>query len=264
LQQIFDQVQAIDSMKGGTLAQGSCLTSANGQYNACLQTNGLFVLKTSAGSTIWQSTNTVAASYAPYEMRVSGVGFCIFGYPLEPCERYDPGYPNCPRRRAGTLIWCTAEKNPGPSTLKLEDSGQLVLYNLYKEKAWETPIPIPTGQFAASNTLNGQARGVLRQGQCLSAADGYVACMQADGNFVVYPPAIWASNTMGAGGSPYTLELKDNTNIGFCIHAAGAQTWCTPSATVGPVRLTLEPAGNLVLYGYDNAKVWQSKPPAGK
>ena len=109
---------------------------------------------------------------------------------------------------------------------------------------------------------------VLEQGASLppganliSPNGQYTACMQEDGNLVVYRGSsrthenvVWKSSTAGRAASHLTLWHDGNLVI---FDAQGAAVWSTHTEEKGsgPVRLEMQDSGRLVLL--DEADTWQ-------
>jgi hypothetical protein len=112
------------------------------------------------------------------------------------------------------------------------------------------------------------ARGaVLSSGQQMGGGDMIcapggkcAAIMQGDGNFVVYNNgrAIWASNTMGTGGS---VAMQTDCNLVVYPPTAGAPAvWASDTAgRANGCRVQIQDDCNLVIYDAANNPIWASQ-----
>lgn len=111
------------------------------------------------------------------------------------------------------------------------------------------------------------ARGpVLSSGQTMAAGDQIcapggkcAAIMQGDGNFVVYNNGrpIWASNTMGSGGS---VMMQTDCNLVVYPPQPGPAAWASDTAGRGnSCRVQIQDDCNLVVYDANNNAVWASQ-----
>ena len=84
--------------------------------------------------------------------------------------------------------------------------------------------------------------------------------MQADGNFVIYPPvrvAIWSSGTNGKGTGPYKLALQADGHL--VIYGSNGFVWGSGVvAGTAPYKLVMQDDANLVIYDSKNSFIWNS------
>jgi hypothetical protein len=100
----------------------------------------------------------------------------------------------------------------------------------------------------------------LNQGQCLTSPNrAYTACMQADGNFVVYQgeKTLWSTNTAAKGAAPFRMFMQADTHL-VLYDTKSEPTWVSHTSTRGvePSRLVMQDDSNLVIYDSNNKPVW--------
>ncbi|QGW82230.1 Ig-like domain repeat protein [Variovorax paradoxus] len=104
----------------------------------------------------------------------------------------------------------------------------------------------------------------LTAGQSIYSPDGrYQLVFQADGNLVVYDlkentPAVWHSQTGGAGGTLAVFQTDGNLVIYNTANGGVAHVWNSGSANKGAQRLELQNDGNLVIYTATGTALWWS------
>jgi len=226
-------------------------------YSAHMQRDGNFVLYDENGIAKW-STGT--SNHPGSELRLQNDGNLVV---------YDSG---------GRALWATNTVIPKPNrcgvmrleqglgrentlsscngfhTLRMQNDGNLVLYDVAARATWSTST---------------------------AGSSGYFATLQVDGNFVLYnlsEAALWSTGTYGRGADHLSLQNDGN----LVVYSAGGQVlWTTNTYLPGPsgtrflrkdealtvgrnltsrdgfVDLRLQSDGNLVLYNGGRA-LWAS------
>lgn len=111
---------------------------------------------------------------------------------------------------AGDWTVCNAVmQGSSPCSLKLENDGNLVLYNPKGQSVWST---------------NSQNKGT----------GPYIHVMQPDGNFVIYDvnkKPVWASNTSGTGKPPpFRAAIGSDCNVTVTALKDNAVVWSSGTA----------------------------------
>jgi hypothetical protein len=220
---------------GNDMKEGQCLTSPSGQYRAHLQTDGNLIVFKSPNAIVWQ-TNSANKGVGPYRLLMQKENNLV---------TYDS--------KMLAVWWDIARVRPGPATVTMQDDGNLVIYvNGIAAWSWMT------GVISGDTLGNGQT---LFENECLkSKSNVYRACMQTDGNFVVYKDAgtvMWSSNTAGGGQGPYRLYMQkdDDNNLVVYDSKTKALWWDIARKRPGPATVTMQDDGNLVIHAQGKA-VW--------
>lgn len=100
----------------------------------------------------------------------------------------------------------------------------------------------------------------LIQDQYLSSSDGrFKLILQADGNLVLYVNAtgraVWASNTVGTGGT--RLYMQDDGNL-VILNQFSQPIWATNTAGYPDSRLIVQNDRNVVIYTPTNQAIWST------
>ena len=204
---------------GQSLLAGQRLVSANGQFQAAVQSDGNVVVYGPGGAR-WQTGTRSAA----VELAVQSDGNVVL---------YGSGRP----------LWWTGTSGSG-ARLVMQSDGNLVVY-LGDRAAWSiTTGIIPVRPSGPAELVAGQ---VLWAGGQLVSADGrFVAALQTDGNFVTYGPGnrvLFATGTGGTAGARLAMQTDGN----LVLYGNGGARWQTGTSGSSGV-LALQNDGNLVVY----------------
>lgn len=214
-----------------SLPAGQSLWSANGTYRAVMQGDGNFVVYGPAGA-VWSSGTRFGSG--------GSVGLQSDGNLVV-------------RTAGGSAAWSTGTNPSHADILVMQDDGNLVLYAATRRALWSSQRG-PTG-LRGDRLAAGQ---VLSAGQGIwSAAGGFWAVMQDDGNFVVYGPAgaTWSSRTrFGPGGR---LVMQADGNLG--VYApSGVAVWSSGTRFGGVGTVVVTANGTLAVYSPVGQVVWNS------
>jgi hypothetical protein len=123
---------------------------------------------------------------------------------------------------------------------------------------------------AVGDSIRSDGNPALIQGQCLTSPNNHRACMQSDGNFVVYGPggnAIWASGAPANAMAPFKVFMQSDGNVVLydgknvaIWHSALNPTFAEKQRSVGgPFALVMQDDGNLVAYASNGTPVFWTK-----
>lgn len=204
---------------GQSLFAGERLVSANGQFQAAVQSDGNFVVYGPGGAR-WQAGTRGSGP----ELAVQSDGNVVL---------YGSGRPQ----------WWTGTSGSG-ARLVMQSDGNLVVY-LNNRAAWSISTGlIPVRPAGPAELTAGQT---LPAGQQLVSPDGrFTAALQTDGNFVTYGPGnrvLFATGTGGTAGARLAMQTDGN----LVIYGNSGARWQTGTSGSGGV-LALQNDGNLVVY----------------
>lgn len=166
--------------------------------------------------------------------------------------------------------WATDTMGQAGAYVRIQDDGNLVLYNASGGAPWASNTNHPgrtperltldnngfLGMYvAAGYTIWGNGRDTLYAGQRLASTkelksknNQYTAAMQWDGNFVVYGPngtVPWASHTVGSVNYGAWAQMQNDGN--FVIVRPGPAPICASNTSGNDYRLVMRDDGNLVV-----------------
>jgi hypothetical protein len=241
---------------GQGLAAGESIYSNNGNYFAVMQTDGNFVVYTSAGKALW-STNTTGSG-ADWAVMQSDGNFVLYN------------------NSQGRAVWSSNTAYNKPSYAAVTDYGQWIVFRV--DPVWSTNTSDHSNP-AGANALIFGGDMYLEQGKMYSAGQ-YSLTFQFDGNLVLYSPlgATWSSGTATKGRSAYI----QSGSILINPNPTAPALWSVPTNPESVFRpysvseqqsgyLALQADGNLVIYipkrvfatpsPYAPAQIYQSNGP---
>lgn len=223
---------------GTALLRGSRICSPNTLY--CLsqrQSDGKLVLTKPGGRVLWSNNRSAAWT------TVDGSGNLV---------SYDA---------YGQWVWSSHTPGVGPSTLRVQDRGNVTLVNnataAVEWASGPAQEPAPAQAPDALATLS-MSKALYRSGSKLRSANGtFTLSVRSNGDLVVARgrATIWHS---GARDGDW-LTLRADGNLVY-YRSDGRAVWKTGTGGQGPARLTLLNSGTLALVSLSDQKVlWSTK-----
>jgi hypothetical protein len=207
-------------LAGQSLSDGQALTSADGQYELTMQSDGnlvLYMVNGNAGLMPLWAAGTKGNSGDRVVLQNNG-NLAVYN-------------------ATNQVLWSSNTSNPGCTNLLLQDDGNLVLDNA-AHAIWATNT--------VQNTLRPGEQ--LTEGEAIYSTDErYKLSMQSDGNLVLYGPpgALWASHTRGNGQDYATMQGDGNLVI---YTTTGRQLWASNTGGRAGARAVVQDDGNFVVY----------------
>jgi hypothetical protein len=227
-------------LSGTGLLKGSAITSPNGFYTLRVQTDGTVVLTRAVGRVTWAPG--VQGSWLT--MKADG-NLVAFDYGL-------------PKWTSGTGV-------NGPSDLRVQDDGNLVLYRRSDNAvtwASKTAGKLPPTQPTAVSDRLTAGQGLVRGGgmSLLSPNGRYRSWLHPDtGRLVVRDQTTATYTWRTAEADPDWLTLQTDGNL-VLLTRSGTVLWSSGTGGKGLSDLVMQNDGNLVLYQRSTGKAtWSSK-----
>ncbi|MEH1166521.1 hypothetical protein V6V47_14160 [Micromonospora sp. CPCC 205539] len=205
----------------------AALHSVDGRFALSLQPDGNLVLR-GPGSTVRWTSNT----FGDHRLINQSDGNLVL------------------YRSDGTVVWSSNTWSSGPSTLTVQNDGNLVL----RRNSDSFPV-------WSSRTATLDADQQLRAGSppLYSADLRFALSMQTDGNLVINRlhggAALWAAGT----NNGHRLMNQSDGNLVLVAHAGSTPVWSSGTWAAGPSTLRLQSDGNLVLRrNSDGVVTWTS------
>jgi len=166
--------------------------------------------------------------------------------------------------RNNTPTWATGTigKNQGPIRLVMQDDRNLCVYDSVR-CIWASNTVGSGGSYRHTAPAELGEGGELRNDGTLVSRNGrYRLVMQGDGNLVGYEggSSFWASQTQGKGRGPYKLAMQRDGNV-VVYDSQNLATWATSTngKDHGPYVFVMQDDLNIVLYALPQRRpIWAS------
>ena len=222
---------------GTALLKGRSITSPNGFYRLTLQTDGNVVLTRSVGRVTWALNRKVTWLKSEPEGNLVAYDF-------------------------GRSMWSSHTNGNGPSQLRVQDDGNLVLYRGDNRATWasQTSGKLPPPQPAAVTDRIAPGQGLWRAGRYLQSPTGrYRAFVHKTlGRLVVRDLTTGRLVYQTPGGDSDWVRLQADGNL-VLVTRKGTVLWASGTGGKGTSDLVLRNTGKLVLYQRSTGNVtWSS------
>ncbi|KAG5668694.1 hypothetical protein PVAND_016623 [Polypedilum vanderplanki] len=218
------------------LYQGDYLVSPRKCFKLTFQTDGNLVITRNNGSIFWDaSTHNKGGTRAC--MQADG-NFVIYA--------------------VNTVLWSTNTAGKPANRMVIQNDGQMVLYDVNYQNAYYSTAPTTT----TTTTTTKPVTDTLNAGQCLYQGDYLVSprkcfklTFQTDGNLVITRnngSIFWDASTHNKGGTRACMQVDGN----FVIYAVNTSLWSTNTVGKPVSRMVIQNDGQMVLYDVNYQNVY--------